>query len=92
MKHTLFCREIIFVASYVHMGGGGAKKWRVMTRGGGHDTPQKWWRHLWTAPNDLTNFFTKQLFITQIIFYSEILQFTKNMFSENDDSKLIHTG
>ena len=19
--------------------------------GGGHDTPQKWWRHLWTAPN-----------------------------------------
>ena len=31
--------------------GGVAKKWRVMTRGrGGHNTHQKWWHHLWTAP------------------------------------------
>ena len=22
--------------------------------GGGHDTPQNWWRHLWTAPNTTT--------------------------------------
>ena len=50
--YMLFCREISFAASYAHMGGGVTKKWRAMTRGrgGGHDTPQKWWRHLWTAP------------------------------------------
>ena len=33
-------------------GGGVVKKWGMMTRGGGggQHTPQKWWRHLWTAP------------------------------------------
>ena len=34
-----------------HKWGDVAKKWRMMTRGrGGQRTPQKWWRHLWTAP------------------------------------------
>ena len=34
--------------------GGGEPKDDMMTRGrgGGLDTPQKWWRHLWTAPYD----------------------------------------
>ena len=47
-----FSREISYVASYARIEGGVAKKWRMMTRGrgGGYDTPQKWWRHLWTAP------------------------------------------
>ena len=34
-QHTLFCREISFVASYAHMGRGVAKKWRVMMKGRG---------------------------------------------------------
>ena len=33
--------------------GGVAKKWQMMPRGRGRgpDTLKKWWRHLWTAPN-----------------------------------------
>ena len=35
---------------YAYKGGGEAEN-DMLTRGrGGQDIPQKWWRHLWTAP------------------------------------------
>ena len=34
----------------VQRGGRVAERWRA-DKGGGLDTPQKWWRHLWTDPN-----------------------------------------
>ena len=43
-QHTLFCREISFVASYAHMGGGSQKVTSDDEGEGGRgvqDTPQK---------------------------------------------------
>ena len=51
---TLFWHGSIFLAIYAYTGGGGvAKRWHDdKGEGGGLDTPQKWWRHLWTAPKN----------------------------------------
>ena len=47
----MFCRKDSIVESYTHKGGGSQKVTNDDEReGGGHDTPQNWWRHLWTAP------------------------------------------
>ena len=41
-QHTLFCREMSFVASHAHMRGGSQKVTSDDEgEGGGHDTPQK---------------------------------------------------
>ena len=46
LSRNQFCRELRA------LGRGGSKKVTNDDEGegGGHDTPQKWWRHLWTAP------------------------------------------
>ena len=43
VQHTLFCREISYVASYARDEGGGSQKVTNDDEGGGggHDTPQK---------------------------------------------------
>ena len=55
VQHTQFCRKISYVASYARDEGGGSQKVTNDDEGGGggQHTPQKWWRHLWTAPNAL---------------------------------------
>ena len=41
VQHTLFCREIIYVASYARDEGGSQKVTNDDEGEGGHDTPQK---------------------------------------------------
>ena len=46
----LFCGGSILLTIYAYKGGGSRKMTWWQGGGGCLNTPQKWWRHLWTAP------------------------------------------
>ena len=51
-QHTLFFAKTVLVWVTRTRGGGSQKATNDKEgEGGGHDTPQNWWCHLWTGPN-----------------------------------------